>query len=244
MNPCPIPAVRFTPVTAIHPREVFERNPEFTGHEEQFRLRPHEWELYLWFDGRRTVQEISDVRKMELARIVATVEKLQSLALIRVVEISLEEFFRRFVEEPADGPAPEGKRVSAALRRDLGESEVEPTPSAAPVDTRPTRARVSAQNQASAQDELPLKGLLEFIIAEAGGGTVGQLAAYRVFLKVPNELLKQNGINTLNLVGADFVIRHAELRRILLGAVEEVLGRPYDPPTPARVSELATAIAA
>ena len=247
MKPFPIPDFPLPPSISMHPREVFEHNPDFSGYEEQFKLRPYEWELYLWFDGRRTVQEISEARKVELSRVAVIVERLQKLALIRVVEIGLDEFHCRFVEAPATVPTADGKRVSASLRHTPVAPATEPVPVLVPtiqMETDSTRVRMSARGAISAQEELHLQGLIDFIIAGAGGGTVGQLAVYRVFLKAPNELMKQVGITSLNLAGTDFIIRNAELQRILLGAVEEVLGRPYNPPPQSHRASLSTEVTA
>ena len=131
-------------------------------------------------------------------------------------------------EKPAD-PI-EGKRVSFSLRR--GETTARPFASAPP-PARPAAPAKAAQ-------EHRLKPLLDFITAHSGGGTVGQLAAYRVFLKVPNDLLRQAGIKSLNLVSEDFAVRDPHLWRVLLNAVEEVLGKRYVPPA-APAAKLAAA---
>ncbi len=251
MNANPAPALLFPLPNAMNPREVFERNPVYTGHEEQFRLRPYEWEFYLWLDGRRTVQEIGEARKLAVEWTTATVERLRELDLIRVVEISLEDFYERFAgDHPAPppvasappAPGSNGARLSASLRRGepglaaraaASRSALAPVPGPM-VRTAPARV-VEAVAPAAATPEFRLKPLLDFIISQAGGGTVGQLAAYRVFLKVPNELLVQSGIRSLNLVSADFVIQNHALATSLLAAVEEVLGKPYQPPVQAAV---------
>ncbi len=239
----------------MNPREVYERNPHFTGREEQFKLRPHEWEVYVRLDGRRSLQEVGEARRLDLTWIVSAVTRLEQLELIRVVEVGLEEFHQRFVNgaapalivapatTPESGPAPaaaaDGKRLSFSIRR--GESlanrasaPVEPSAAAASVKDVPVPAL------APIAEDFHLKPLLDFIIGHSGGGTVGQLAVYRVFLKVPNELLRQAGIRSLNLVGADFTINDPMLKRSLLAAVEEVLGRPYTPPAPVHAAAAAS----
>ena len=216
----------------MNPREVYERNPAGTDHEAACKLRPHEWDLYLRLDGLRTLQEIGAACKLDLLWIVSDIERLQQLNLVRVVELDLEEYQQRFVKsremiptvptapsaasaaKPA-GPA-EGKRVSFSLRR--GETTASPPAPAAPP---PAPAKPAQEHR--------LKPLLDFITAHSGGRTVGQLAAYRVFLKVPNDLLRQAGIKSLNLVSEDFAVHDVHLWRVLLNAVEEVLGKRYVP---------------
>ena len=230
----------------MNPREVYERNPVDNGREAECKLRPHEWDLYLRLDGLRTLQEISVVCRLDLQWIVSDVERLQQLELVRVVELDLEEYQQRFVKSrettsvapaivpiPAPAPAPvpaekpadptEGKRVSFSLRRSDSAGFRPAAPVAPTVPTRPTAS-------VRLTEEHHLKPLLDFITSHSGGGTVGQLAAYRVFLKVPNDLLRQAGIKSLNLVSEDFVVRDSHLWRVLLNAVEEVLGKNYVPP--------------
>lgn len=241
----------FAPACALNPREVYERNPDFTGQEEQFRLRPYEWEFYLRLDGCRTVMEICEARKLTVEWVIPMLERLQGLGLIRVVEISMAEFYRRFVDVPAAEPAPraapagenapvpaaDAKRVSFSLRNKAAAPVTPAAPPPPPVPaSRPALATAAmpVPALAAAGEELPLKPLLDFVIGHSGGGTVGQLAAYRVFLKVPNDLLRQAGIRSLNLVREDFTIRDPALKRALLTAVEDVLGRAYVPATAAR----------
>jgi hypothetical protein len=69
-----------------------------------------------------------------------------------------------------------------------------------------------------------LRPLINFIIQQAGGGTMGQLAVYRVFCQVPNELLLKSRITSLNLVGDNFVVQDATLKNRLLEATRTVLG--------------------
>lgn len=245
---------------AMNPHEVYERNPEYTGREEQFRLRPHEWEFYLRLDGRRTVQEIGDARKLELQWLVPTVQRLLDLKLIRAVEIDMEEFYKRFVREeraePAAAPvaaataatvtpapiagasaAPvvETRRLCFSLRRSDGATS-RPARLTEPAAAAPRNGPMPIPALAPTVEEFHLKPLLDFIISQSGGSTVGQLAAYRVFLKVPNDLLRQAGIRSLNLVDADFTIRDPILTQSLLAAVEEVLGKPYVAAPPSRAA--------
>ena len=219
----------------MNPREIYERNPADSNREAQCKLRPHEWDLYLRLDGLRTLQEISAACKLDLQWIVSDIERLQQLELVRIVELDLAEYQQRFIksrEAVPDSPRPtekpmetaEGKRVSFSLRR----GEHAATRTMAPV---PPPAVSHPSPPTNPVEEHHLKPFLNFITSRSGGGTVGQLAAYRVFLKVPNDLLRQAGIRSLNLVGDDFTVRDPHLWRTLLNAVEEVLGERYVPST-------------
>jgi hypothetical protein len=71
---------------------------------------------------------------------------------------------------------------------------------------------------------LRLGALIEFIVRQAASNTEGQLAAYRIFLRVPPDLLKRNGIVSLSLVEDSTVVTDPELQTALLSAAESILG--------------------
>jgi hypothetical protein len=72
-----------------------------------------------------------------------------------------------------------------------------------------------------------LRALFEFIVEKGGGGTIGQLAVYRVVEAVPVELLKRNGIDSLNLGDPDREITDVELWDALLTSTRSTLGTAY-----------------
>jgi hypothetical protein len=81
----------------------------------------------------------------------------------------------------------------------------------------------------AASERLRLKPLIDFIVKHAGGGTVGQLAVYRVFLKIPLNMLHAAKIRSLQLVDETFEIHSPPLTQVILSAVRETLGVEYMP---------------
>lgn len=75
-----------------------------------------------------------------------------------------------------------------------------------------------------------LRPLLDAIVRRGGGGVQGQLLAYRVFLRVPAELLDRAGLHSLNLVDDDFVVREPELYAAIRRSMREVAGFEDDTP--------------
>ena len=66
--------------------------------------------------------------------------------------------------------------------------------------------------------------MVEYITKQAGGGTLGQLATYRVLLQVPPELLRESGIRSLEFDNSsDIEIKNPELQLALVAAVERTL---------------------
>ena len=74
------------------------------------------------------------------------------------------------------------------------------------------------------RNKFRLKPVIDFIVQQAGGGTVGQLAVYRVFLKIPTQLLQAAKVESLNLVTDDVEIDHPPFREAVLNSVTETLG--------------------
>ncbi|MBW8781541.1 MAG: hypothetical protein JF599_06610 [Verrucomicrobia bacterium] len=76
---------------------------------------------------------------------------------------------------------------------------------------------------------LHLKSVINFIVQHAGGGTVGQLAVYRVFLRVPAALLQAANIRSLKMVDESLTLHSPELIAAVLRAVRETLHVEYEP---------------
>ena len=71
----------------------------------------------------------------------------------------------------------------------------------------------------------PMQPVLDALRAKTGGDPmIGQLLAYRVFLRVPKELLTQAGIRSVCLIEPDLVIRDPKLKQALETALKEVTG--------------------
>ncbi len=87
-------------------------------------------------------------------------------------------------------------------------------------------AGASARVVATAVQEKawPLRPIIDAILRHGGGGVSGQLLAYRVFLRVPADLLDRAGLHSLNLVADDFLLRDPELYAALSQSIRDVAG--------------------
>ena len=117
----------------------------------------------------------------------------------------------------APRPAESAATVRFAVRR-----------SGVTCERRPAEAETPA-SAAPAEGWL-LRPLLDAIVRRGGGGVAGQLLAYRVFLRVPVELLDRAGLHSLNLAGTDYVIRDVELYAAIRRSMCEVAGMADDSP--------------
>jgi len=114
---------------------------------------------------------------------------------------------------------------SAINQTEVLEFELGPTSPGAVAPTTPTDPVMAR----TASGGLRLKPLIDFIAKQAGGGTVGQLAVYRVFLQIPLHLLHVAKIRSFQLVDDTFEIHSPALTRVILAAVRETLGVEYRP---------------
>lgn len=76
---------------------------------------------------------------------------------------------------------------------------------------------------------LNLGSLVQVVREKSGGGSIGQLAVYRMFLKVPQETLQSAGLEQLDLDSTNLEITDPQLSRILREKACEVLNvQPQD----------------
>lgn len=67
-----------------------------------------------------------------------------------------------------------------------------------------------------------LRPVLDAIGAKAGGGLPGQMLVYKVFLQLPPDLLKETGLQSLNVVDDKFTVSHPLLRTALIDAARRL----------------------
>ena len=71
-----------------------------------------------------------------------------------------------------------------------------------------------------------LSAVVDFIMSHADNALLGQLAVYRVFLRVPHELLQAEEIVSVNLANDSSMIRGGALQQALAEAVYETIRHP------------------
>jgi hypothetical protein len=71
-----------------------------------------------------------------------------------------------------------------------------------------------------------LSAVVDFITSLVGNVALGQLLVYRVFLRVPPELLLAEDIASVHLAGDTSLIQGEKLQKAIAEAVNAVAGRP------------------
>ena len=188
------------------------------------RLSPLEWRLMTAVDGFTSLAEIARSWDLNPDALAAVADKLKIAGLLVCADYTFAEYQAALQSNQATPPVaePAARKYSASLKRrgPTGVVAAAPAASALPASEPVSSVMGSPERGPGFQ----LRPLINFIIQQAGGGTMGQLAVYRVFCQVPNELLLKSRITSLNLVGDSFVIQDVVLKTRLLEATRTVLG--------------------
>jgi len=73
---------------------------------------------------------------------------------------------------------------------------------------------------------MKLNAVVDFITSLVGNISLGQLLVYRVFLRVPPDLLLAEDIASVHLVNDTSVIKSEKLQKAIASAVDAVTKRP------------------
>ena len=90
------------------------------------------------------------------------------------------------------------------------------TPPAPPLAPQPARGA----------GPMRLKAVVDFIVSQVGNSSLGQLVVYRVFLRVPPQLLQAEDIASVHLLNDQSVVKTEALKQAIASSVMQVLKRP------------------
>jgi len=136
----------------------------------------------------------------------------------------------------AEAPKAAGS-VRVSLRGAAKTEQAKPKPAGAASggpETRPQAAEVIALPATVGGASWLVQPVLDALRAKAGGDPlVGQLLAYRVFLRVPANLLQAAGIRSVCLIEPDLRISDPRLKAAIEQALREVAGLSWPETKPA-----------
>ena len=133
-------------------------------------------------------------------------ERLSACGLIHLPELGYDEFQSRSIEPTA----PVVTREASAINR-AGPAEEQRTSVTFTLRKRPLTTMPAASEKPRTDAPLQLGALLRLVRERAGGGSLGQLAVYRMFLKLPQETLQAAGFEQLDLDTAELEVRDRQL---------------------------------
>ncbi|MFQ3669936.1 MAG: hypothetical protein SNJ84_00600 [Verrucomicrobiia bacterium] len=190
------------------------------------RLRNIEWSILFTLNEERTVHDLARLLSITVDRALKAINHLIELELIEEAEISYDQYMRNSGQGAA---AEELSSMAEFLAQGRATDEQiqakPPPPRSFQLPPLPgTQTRSPSPDPEPAPRSLRLGALIEFIVQQAPSQTEGQLAAYRIFLRVPPDLLKRNGIVSLSLLEDSTLVNDPELQTALLSATESILG--------------------
>ena len=213
--------------------EIYTRTPAYERQAREIRLHAPDWKLLLAYDGQRSLAEVALSAEISFADALPLTRKFLDQGWIEEQPITLEQYLKRtgardvsslgsavppptVLHEPRSGGAPPALPAVAAA-----------PPSSAPVArTTEVPAPERAPVVKSSNRIMRLSAVVDFVTSLVGNISVGQLLVYRVFLRVPPELLLAEEIASVYLVNDSSLIQGEKLQKAIADAVNAVAKRP------------------
>jgi len=203
--------------------EIFKRTPGYERDAHTIRLHAPQWKLLLAFDGQRTLAEVALSAEVSFADALPLTERFLQHTWIEEQPITLEQYLKRTgaPDLSSIGAAVPPAIVLHAARAD-GPSDASPAPPPLPDYTPPS----PPAGAPGARGPMRLSAVVDYITSLVGNTALGQLLVYRVFLRVPPELLQAEDIVSVHLVNDTSLIRTEALQQAIANAVSAVARRP------------------
>jgi len=205
--------------------EVFKRTATYDREAPSIRLHAPQWKLLLAFDGQRSLAEVGLSASIPFSEALTQTETFLKNDWIAEQPITLEEYLKR---------ASAGGNFSGGV---IPPSVVlhEPKPETSRTETKAENGAHSGpsrepevslvDNTPSERGPMRLSAIVDYIVSLAETIPLGQLLAYRIFLRVPPEILQSEEIVSIHLVDDTSIIRSAGLQKAIAVAVHEITKR-------------------
>ena len=217
--------------------EIYKRTAAYEREAASIRLHAPQWKMLLAFDGQRSVSEVALSAGISFSEALVLTETFLKKDWIAEQPISLDEYLRR---ASASGNFTGGViPPSVVLHEPKPESKPEvksETPTPPPLPTAPTPATAvtvplptpspAKETARAARGTMRLSSVVDFIVSVAETIPLGQLLVYRVFLRVPPEILQSEDIVSIHLVDDTSLVRGEGLQKAISAAVQEIIKRP------------------
>jgi len=213
--------------------EIYKRTPAYESQARDIRLHAPQWKLLLAYDGQRTLAEVALSAEVSFADAMPLTQKFLDAGWIEEQPITLEQYLKRTgSREVSPGAAVPPATVlhepgsqAAASPAVIAPSPSEHVPPPLPATPEVAKAAATATTTKSSIRPMRLSAVVDFITSLVGNIAVGQLLVYRVFLRVPPELLLAEDIASVYLVGDTSLIQTDKLQKAIADAVSAVAKR-------------------
>jgi hypothetical protein len=229
--------------------EIYKRTPAYDREAQTIRLHAPHWKLLLAFDGQRSLSEVALSAEIPFAETLPLTQKFLDSSWIEEMPITLEQYLKRtgardlsgtgaavpsaVVLHGPQGTAPAAPTATATPVAPIAPPPLPPSPapSIKPADapkpaTPPTASATSAPTASSPTVRpMRLSAVVDFVTSLVGNISLGQLLVYRVFLRVPPELLLAEDVASVHLVQDTSLIKGDKLQKAIADAVQAVAKR-------------------
>lgn len=229
--------------------EIFKRTPTYDRESRNIRLHAPQWKLLLAFDGQRMLTEVALSADITFAEALPAAQNFLTQGWIEEQPITLEQYLKRAGAQDAGTGAAvpaavvlhEPRAASAAVAATPSPSAVPHTPPPLPpapaITPAPTAmatpkadaplspVTVLAPASPSSVRPMRLSAVVDFITSLSGNISLGQLLVYRVFLRVPPELLLAEDVASVHLAHDTSIIRGEKLQKAIANAIDDVAKR-------------------
>jgi len=208
--------------------EIYKRTPAYEHAAHEIRLHAPQWKLLLAFDGQRSLAEVALSAEVSFAEALPLTRKFLDREWIEEQPITLDQYLKR---TGARDVSAIGAAVPPAVVLHEPRPEV-PTPPPLPVSPAaaktngPDSAPEKAPAASPSRRPMRLSAVIDFITSLVGNIAVGQLLVYRVFLRVPPDLLLAEDIASVHLVNDTSLVQGEKLQKAIADAVNAVVKRP------------------
>ena len=209
--------------------EIYKRTPAYEHEAREIRLHAPQWKLLLAFDGRRSLAEVALSAEVSFAEALPPTRTFLDRGWIEEQPITLDQYLKR---TGARDVAAIGAAVPPAtvLHEPQTEAPAPPplpaSPATAKTDEPSSSAPEKAPEASPSRRPMRLSAVVDFITSLVGNISIGQLLVYRVFLRVPPELLMAEDIASVHLVNDTSLIQGEKLQKAIAEAVNAVAKRP------------------
>jgi hypothetical protein len=224
--------------------EIYKRTAAYERQAREIRLHAPHWKLLLAYDGQRSLSEVALSAEIAFAEALPLTQKFLDQEWIEEMPITLEQYMKRIGTRDVSGtgavvapptvlhePGKESAQPSSSPA--TGAAPVEHVPPPLPVTpaASPVAAAKPAEFTLGPSKVPPMKtparamrlgAVVDFITSLVGNISVGQLLVYRVFLRVPPELLLEEDIASVYLVNDTSVVLGEKLQKAIADAVSAV----------------------
>jgi hypothetical protein len=221
--------------------EIYKRTAAYEKEARTIRIHAPHWKLLLAFDGQRTLSEVALSAETSFADAVPLTQKFLESNWIAEEPITLEQYLKRAgakdissigaavapavvlhepeKEKPQPAPAPVPAPPAAA-----GSPPAIVTPPPLPTATAPVPVSAATEktNPARVGRVMKLSAVVDYLTSLVGNISLGQLLVYRVFLRVPPDLLLAEDIASVHLANDTSLIQGEKLQKAIADAVNVV----------------------